>query len=145
MKIFLMLNFLIISIFASEVSTKDDINELRKDIRESHRMILEVMNKRFEAVDKRFEAVDKRFEFMQNLMMGLLASIFGAIGYMFWDRQKSFKEAKEEYKKELNAQLIKKADKKTLEEVIVIIEELANKDDVVKDILARHHLRVVES
>ncbi len=160
MKKFLIIISLVIFSFANEVATKDDIKELRKDIKENNRLLLEVIrssqestNKRFEDMqkymDKRFgdmqKYMNKRFEFMQNLMMGLLASIFGAIGYMFWDRRKTIEEAEEKYSKKLDTKLIEKADKKTLEKIITIIEELAKKDNIVKEILEKHNLKVMRS
>ncbi|MEA2100029.1 MAG: hypothetical protein U9P72_07860 [Campylobacterota bacterium] len=44
-------------------------------------------------------------------------------------------------KQELEPELIKKADKKVLENVIAIIEELAKKDKEVEKLLHKHHLK----
>ena len=48
--------------------------------------VQEQMDKRFIAVDQQFAAMDKRFEFFQQLMIVLIAGVFGLIGFIIWDR-----------------------------------------------------------
>lgn len=46
----------------------------------------EQIDQRFAAVDQRFVSIDQRFEFLQQLMLVMIASIFGLIGFIVWDR-----------------------------------------------------------
>lgn len=46
----------------------------------------EQMDQRFAAVDQRFEAIDRRLDFIQQLMLVIIAGIFGLIGFIVWDR-----------------------------------------------------------
>ncbi|RUM42335.1 MAG: hypothetical protein DSY80_07300 [Desulfocapsa sp.] len=45
------------------------------------------IDQRFTAVDQRFDSIDKRLSFFQNLMLVLIAGVFGLIGYIVWDRK----------------------------------------------------------
>ena len=49
------------------------------------------MNQRFDAVNQRFDIMEKRFVFFQNLMLVLIAGVFGLIGYIVWDRRTVFR------------------------------------------------------
>ncbi|HRQ05303.1 MAG TPA: hypothetical protein PK580_05010 [Nitrosomonas halophila] len=46
----------------------------------------EQIDQRFAAIDQRFVSIDQRFEFLQQLMLVMIASIFGLIGFIVWDR-----------------------------------------------------------
>ncbi|MGG7055213.1 hypothetical protein [Nitrosomonas sp. ANs5] len=46
----------------------------------------EQIDQRFAAVDQRFVSIDQRFEFLQQLMLVMIAAIFGLIGFIVWDR-----------------------------------------------------------
>lgn len=46
----------------------------------------EQIDQRFAAIDQRFASIDQRFEFLQQLMLVMIASIFGLIGFIVWDR-----------------------------------------------------------
>lgn len=46
----------------------------------------EQTDQRFAAVDQRFVSIDQRFEFLQQLMLVMIAGIFGLIGFIVWDR-----------------------------------------------------------
>ncbi len=50
----------------------------------------EQMDQRFTAMQKqmdhRFAAIDQRFEFLQQLMLVMIAGVFGLIGFIVWDR-----------------------------------------------------------
>lgn len=48
--------------------------------------VQEQMDVRFTAVDQRFENIDRRLDFIENLMLVLIAGIFGLIGFIVWDR-----------------------------------------------------------
>ncbi|TAG53444.1 MAG: hypothetical protein EAZ27_10830, partial [Cytophagales bacterium] len=63
------------------------------------------MNQRFDSQDKRFDSQDKRFDNLWNLILVLIASIFGSIAYMYWDRREAnrpLKEKIEEQEKEIS-------------------------------------------
>lgn len=118
------------------------------------------MDKRFEAVDKRFETVDKRFEDMRNYMdkrfeavdkrfdtifvflSFITAILLAGIAYLIKDRrviEVIAKDLKVEVEK-IDNSLESKADKKRLEEVIEVIEQLARNDIEVQEMLKKHHL-----
>ncbi|MBK6618981.1 MAG: hypothetical protein IPG31_11695 [Nitrosomonas sp.] len=44
------------------------------------------MDHRFASIDQRFASIDQRFEFLQQLMLVMIASVFGLIGFIVWDR-----------------------------------------------------------
>ncbi|MEY3122872.1 MAG: hypothetical protein RI993_1697, partial [Pseudomonadota bacterium] len=50
----------------------------------------EQMDTRFTAMQKqmdhRFASIDQRFEFLQQLMLVMIAGVFGLIGFIVWDR-----------------------------------------------------------
>jgi len=129
-------------------------------ITEDTKVIIDLINKQFEQVDKRFEQVDKRFEDMQKQMdkrfeqvdkrfedahelsMTIIYTIAGLFGFIIWDRRTMINSAKKETIKELEPELVKKADKNILNEIIAIIEEMAKKDKEVENILLKHHLKL---
>ena len=44
------------------------------------------MDHRFASIDQRFASIDQRFEFLQQLMLVMIAGVFGLIGFIVWDR-----------------------------------------------------------
>ena len=106
------------------------------------------MDKRFEnmqnSMDKRFEQVDKRFEDMNStlrLMMMVFGSLFGLMFlYLIKDRYSIKRDVQIELAKEFETQIKQKADKELLDRVVAIIEEMAKKDNFVKEILKKHNL-----
>ena len=116
------------------------------------------VNKRFDDVNKRFESMqkqmDRRFEDMQkqmdrrateahDLSMNIIYAIASLFGFIIWDRRTMINSAKKETIRELEPELVKKADKNMLNEIIAIIEEMAKKDKEVEKILLKHHLSLV--
>ena len=97
------------------------------------------INKRFDDVNKRFEtmntSVNKRFDTMIYLMVAGFTLI---MGYLLKERTT----IKSEVRKELEPELIKKADKTVLDRVIAIIEDIAKKDKSVEELLNKHNLRL---
>ncbi len=125
----------------------DDVNKRFDDV-----------NKRFDDVNKRFESMqkqmDRRFEDMQkqmdrrateahDLSMNIIYAIASLFGFIIWDRRTMINSAKKETIRELEPELVKKADKNMLNEIIAIIEEMAKKDKEVEKILLKHHLSLV--
>jgi uncharacterized membrane protein SpoIIM required for sporulation len=101
------------------------------------------MDKRFEQVDKRFEQVDKHFEEAHQLSMTIIYIIIALFGFIMWDRRSMMSATKKEVVKELEPELVKKADKNILDKVVAIIEEMAKNDKEIEAILKKHHLRLV--
>ena len=115
---------------------KDDEGATKADIK----VLIELIKSNQENTNKRFDNVNRRFEDMQSLMFALLASIFGLIGYSIYDRKKVIKDSKDEFEKIVEERLIIKADKKALDKVVSIIEELAKVDKKVETILNSHNI-----
>ena len=87
-------------------------------------------------MDKRFEQVDKRFDMNMYIMIAGFTII---MGYLLKERYL----IKSEIQKELEPQLIRKADKNILDKVIGIIEDMALKDKEIEELLTKHHLKLV--
>jgi len=145
--IFIVFLLLTTTVFgASEPATKDDIKmlvELIKANQESTDKRFDDMNKRFDDSNKRFDDVNSRFEEAHNLSMAIIAGVFGLIGFSLWDRRTMMSRTKEETIAIIEKELSQKADRSTLEKVVSIIEDMAKKDESVREILARHHLKMV--
>ena len=132
--------------------------ELIKANQKSNDKRFDSIDKRFDDVNKRFESMqkqmDRRFEDMQKLMdrrateahdlsMNIIYAIASLFGFIIWDRRTMINSAKKETIRELEPELVKKADKNILNEIIAIIEEMAKKDKEVEKILLKHHLSLV--
>ena len=111
------------------------------------------MEKRFEQVDKRFEQAGKRFESMDSkidrgfddlkqLVFLSITMSLGLVGFILWDRRTMMDKAKQDILHQVEFKLVAKADKKVLDQVVGIIESLAQQDEAVRDILAQHNLRL---
>jgi len=138
--IFIVFLLLTTTVFgASEPATKDDIKMLVELIKANQ----ESTNKRFDDSNKRFDDVNSRFEEAHNLSMAIIAGVFGLIGFSLWDRRTMMSRTKEETIAIIEKELSQKADRSTLEKVVSIIEDMAKKDESVREILARHHLKMV--
>ena len=147
--LFITISLLITLNASPQNATKDDI-----------KMLIHQMDKRFEQVDKRFEQsdkqlemmkeqmnkrfeqVDKRFEESHQLSMTIIYIIIALFGFIIWDRRSMMSATKKEIIKELEPELVKKADKNVLDRVIAIIEEMAKEDKSVEEMLKKHHLRL---
>ena len=153
----------------SDVATKDDIKELSKEIKEvaketriemkeNNKLLIELIksetranrellkahidesNRRFEQIDKRFELMQKQIDSKFNLTMTLIVASFTLImGYLLKERSGIKKEVKEE----IEPELLKKADKNLLDRVVAVIEEMAKKDESVKEIMLKHGFKMV--
>lgn len=108
------------------------------------------INQRFEAVEQRFEAVDRRFEsmeagfnqrfsFLENLIMVVIASIFGLIGYIVWDRKTALRPVEERLLKlenELHRDLeIQHEEGSRLTRLVKVLRELAKQDEKLANVL----------
>ena len=52
---------------------------------------IRAIDQRFEAVDQRFDQMDTQFDKIWNLMLVMIAGIFGLIGFIVWDRKTALK------------------------------------------------------
>jgi len=145
----------------SDFATKEDIKMLDKKIdtvielvKENNKVLIEMIknnneniNKRFESVDKRFEDMNKRFEDMNKrfedmndrfneLVLVMIAGFTLIFGYLLKERSIIANKVKDE----IEPEILKKADKSTLDKVIAILEDLAKKDKEVKQLFIKHGL-----
>ena len=141
------------------------VNSIQKEVqnlKHNQELLKQEMNLRFEAIDKRFEAIDKRFEMMNenfnkrfdqidkrfetltNLLMSLIAGIFGLIGFMMWDRRTVAQKIKEECDQEIKIQtkiIEAKADKEYVDRFVKAMNELlVLKDDTAINIFKKYNL-----
>jgi hypothetical protein len=115
----------------------------------------EAVNQRFEAVDQRFEAVDRRFEsmeagfnqrfnFLENLLMVVIAGIFGLIGYIVWDRKTALRPVEERLLKlenELHRDLeIQHEEGSRLTRLVKVLREMAKQDEKLASVLRNFSL-----
>jgi DNA repair exonuclease SbcCD ATPase subunit len=115
----------------------------------------EAVNQRFAAVDQRFEAVDQRFEsmeagfnqrfnFLENLLMVVIAGIFGLIGYIVWDRKTALRPVEERLLKlenELHRDLeIQHEEGSRLTRLVKVLREMAKHDEKLASVLRNFSL-----
>lgn len=74
---------------APRISDREIIESLA-EIKAGQKALDDKMDQRFFAFDQRFAAlekqIDQRFYFLQQLILVLIAGIFGLIGFIVWDR-----------------------------------------------------------
>ena len=104
----------------------------------------EAVNQRFEAVNQRFEAVDQRFNFLENLLMVVIAGIFGLIGYIVWDRKTALQPVEERLLKlenELHRDLeIQHEEGSRLTRLVKVLREMAKQDEKLASVLRNFSL-----
>jgi hypothetical protein len=151
--LFLFLNT--INSFAVSEDTKLLVELIKSETKANRDLIIanqESTNKRFEAVDKRFEAVDKRFEDMNKRLdtilyiMGILFTAtmtgFGiVINYLIKERKEITKEVRADVSEYMEYKLMQKADAKTVDNIINIIEKLGTKNKDIAEVLKKHQLK----
>jgi len=75
---------------APRISDREIIESLA-ELKSGQNSLEKTMNQRFQAMEKtmdtRFQSIEKRFSFLENLMMIVIAGIFGLIGFIVWDRK----------------------------------------------------------
>jgi hypothetical protein len=104
----------------------------------------EAVNQRFEAVNQRFESVDQRFNFLENLLMVVIAGIFGLIGYIVWDRKTALRPVEERLLKlenELHRDLeIQHEEGSRLTRLVKVLREMAKQDEKLANVLRNFSL-----
>jgi cell division protein FtsL len=93
------------------------------------------VNRRFDEVNKRFEENDKRFYYVMTTVITLLVFIFG---YLLKERAIIVRKAL----LEMQPELIQKADKEKLNDIVTIIKELAKSNKEVKNIIVKNNLKL---
>ncbi len=80
--------------------TNRRFEEQRADINKRFEELRADINFRFELMDRRLEQVDRRFEQLMNflwILVGIFTAItIGTIGFAFWDRRTSIRQARDE-------------------------------------------------
>ncbi len=120
---------------ALETRMDGRINTLEAKLDERFRGI----DQRFASIDQRFADIDKRLDFMQNLMLVLVAGVFGLIGFVVWDRYSTLrpldlrlKRIEEELERDLE---LKSPEGSRLTRLIHALRELAKTNEEVAAVL----------
>ncbi len=103
----------------------------------------EQMDTRFTAMqkqmDQRFASIDQRFEFLQQLMLVMIAGVFGLIGFIVWDRYTTLRPMNERLRRieeDLENDLeLKAPDGSRLIRMIHALRELAKEDKKLESVL----------
>jgi hypothetical protein len=141
---------------APRISDREIIESLA-ELKAGQKALEARMDQRFEAVDQRFEAVDQRFvsmdkrmesmeasfnqrfSFLENLIMVVIAGIFGLIGYIVWDRKTALRPVEERLIKlehELHRDLeIQHEDGSRLTRLVKVLREMAKQDEKLAGVL----------
>lgn len=66
-----------------------EIIEALTELKAGQRALAEQMDQRFSAMqaqmDQRFDSLEKRLDFIQNLLLALIAGVFGLIDFVVWE------------------------------------------------------------
>jgi hypothetical protein len=130
----------------TEKAILSEIKEIRKENQEIKIQIQELRlenEKRFGEIEKRlfslenvsnirFEETNKRIDILLYVMIAILTSIFGLIGFVVWDRQVSLRPIKEESKEvKREVELLKDKEQK----IETALRNLANIEPKFQEIL----------
>ncbi len=157
---------------APRISDREIIESLT-ELKAGQNALEAKMDQRFEAVDQRFESMDKRmesmeasfnqrfesmdirmesmedsfnqrFSFLENLIMVVIAGIFGLIGYIVWDRKTALRPVEERLIKlehELHRDLeIQHEDGSRLTRLVKVLREMAKQDEKLAGVLRNFSL-----
>jgi len=154
----LLLLFALPSAYAIDVAPRisdreiiESLSELKagqKNLRQKLDHFEKSNNKRFESleksIDKRFEGIDKRFDFIANLMLVMLAGIFGLIGFIVWDRKTALRPLEkrmEAFEKDVQHDLDLRHEKGSLlTRLVKSLQQLAKQDEKVAAVLRSYSL-----
>jgi len=99
------------------------------------------INQRFESLEK---SIDQRFDFISNLMLVMLAGIFGLIGFIIWDRKTALKPLEkrlEAFERDVQHDLeLRHENGSLLTRLVKSLQELAKQDEKVAVILRKFSL-----
>ncbi len=139
---------------APRISDREIIESLA-ELKAGQKTLEARMDQRFEAVDQRFESMDKRmesmeasfnqrFNFLENLIMVVIAGIFGLIGYIVWDRKTALRPVEERLIKlehELHRDLeIQHEEGSRLTRLVKVLREMAKQDEKLAGVLRNFSL-----
>ena len=143
----LLLTFASPAVMAVDVAPRisdREIIEALTELKAGQKALEAKMDQRFEAVDQRFEAVDQRFNFLENLLMVVIAGIFGLIGYIVWDRKTALRPVEERLLKlenELHRDLeIQHEEGSRLTRLVKVLREMAKQDEKLASVLRNFSL-----
>jgi chaperonin cofactor prefoldin len=150
------------SVGATPRITDREIIESLAELKAGQKALEQKMDQRFEAVDQRFEAVDQRFEavdqrieglqrsmehrfdFFQNLLLVLIAAVFGLIGFVVWDRKTALKPLEQRMDRlegELHRDLeLQHEEGSRLTRLVKVLREMAKKDEKLAAVLRNFSL-----
>ncbi|MDT8364107.1 MAG: hypothetical protein RQ714_05585 [Nitrosomonas sp.] len=99
----------------------------------------EQIDQRFTSIDHRFTSIDQRFEFLQQLMLVMIAGVFGLIGFIVWDRYTTLRPMNERLRRieeDLENDLeLKAPDGSRLIRMVHALRELAKEDKKLESVL----------
>ena len=132
---------------APRISDREIIEALT-ELKIGQKVLKETMDQRFEAVDQRFESMEagfnQRFNFLENLLMVVIAGIFGLIGYIVWDRKTALQPVEERLLKlenELHRDLeIQHEEGSRLTRLVKVLREMAKQDEKLASVLRNFSL-----
>ena len=146
------ISFILVSFIASfsafsqsetEKAILSEIKEIRQEIKIQIQELRLENEKRFGEIEKRlfslenvsnirFEETNKRIDILLYVMIAILTSIFGLIGFVVWDRQVSLRPIKEESKEvKREVELLKDKEQK----IETALRNLANVEPKFQEIL----------
>jgi len=102
------------------------------------------VDQRFASIDQRFASIDQRFEFLQQLMLVMIAGIFGLIGFIVWDRYTTLRPMDQRLRRieeDLENDLeLKAPDGSRLIRMMHALKELAKEDKKLETVLRNFSL-----
>jgi len=111
---------------------QSEIKEIRKEFQEFKLEIEKRLITIETRTETRFEEMNKRIDILLYVMIAILTSIFGLIGFVVWDRQVSLRPIKEESKEvKREVELLKDKEQK----IETALKNLANVEPKFYDIL----------
>ncbi len=127
---------------APRISDREIIESLA-EIKAGQKALEDKMNIRFAAMqkqmDQRFASIDQRFEFLQQLMLVMIAGVFGLIGFIVWDRYTTLRPMNERLRRieeDLENDLeLSAPDGSRLIRMIHALRELAKEDKKLESVL----------
>ena len=123
---------------APRISDREIIESLA-ELKAGQNALEQRMEQRFESVDQRFEAMEKRFDFFQNLLLVLIAGVFGLIGFVVWDRKTALRPIEQRMDRlegELRRDLeLQHEEGSRLTRLVKVLRELAKTDEKLAAVL----------
>ena len=108
----------------------------------------DAVDQRFSSMDQRFSSLehtfDRRFTFLENLIMVVIAGIFGLIGYIVWDRKTALRPVETRLirlESELHRDLeLQHEEGSLLTRLVKVLREMARNDERLANVLRNFSL-----